>query len=289
MQAWGVVSIRHGHGRSSLAAATQPPRLGQSWVVWGHPETTEGRPVFGGRAAGTARNELVPAYRNHRPEPAGPAHQHDHGAWFQCAGPGSSVVIVDRSAPASVASTGVSTPDGDPSQRAGGAAASAIVVDVEGGVARPGLVRLAAGSRVADAIAAAGGYAPSVDVARAASELNLAARVADGERVRIPALGDPQTILSPAADAAGTPDGVTAGGATGGAIGPAGVSGGLVDINRATAEQLDTLPGIGPATAGKILDARAAAPFTRTSDLRDRKVVSAATYAKIEGLITVGP
>ncbi len=205
------------------------------------------------------------------------------------AGPGSSVVIVDGSAPGSVASTGVSTPDGDPSQRAGGAAASAIVVDVEGGVARPGLVRLAAGSRVADAIAAAGGYAPSVDVARAASELNLAARVADGERVRIPALGDPQTILSPAADAAGTPDGVTAGGATGGAIGPAGVSGGLVDINRATAEQLDTLPGIGPATAGKILDARAAAPFTRTSDLRDRKVVSAATYAKIEGLITVGP
>lgn len=206
------------------------------------------------------------------------------------AGPGTSTVVVDGSGSGDAAASRAAATDGDPGQEAAGApTASGIVVDIEGGVARPGLARLAAGSRVADAIAAAGGYAPSVDVARAAAELNLAAPVADGERVRIPALGDPRPDPSSTASADGGADGSAAGGATGGAIGPATAAGGLVDINRATAEQLDTLPGIGPATAGKIIDARATARFTRISDLRDRKVVTAATYAKIESLITVGP
>jgi competence protein ComEA len=61
-----------------------------------------------------------------------------------------------------------------------------------------------------------------------------------------------------------------------------------VDLNHASAAELDTLPGIGPATAARIIEARAT-PFASVSDLRDRKVVSASTYAKIEALVTVLP
>jgi competence protein ComEA len=60
-------------------------------------------------------------------------------------------------------------------------------------------------------------------------------------------------------------------------------------VNRASASELDALPGIGPVTAQKIIAARATAPFRTVAELRDRKVVTAATYAKIEPLITVGP
>jgi competence protein ComEA len=159
---------------------------------------------------------------------------------------------------------------------AGGAAAEPIVVDVEGAVPRPGLVRLASGSRVGDAIAAAGGYAPTVDVARAAGEVNLAARVADGDRVRVPATGDaPEPASGPASSAAASSTGSGAAG--------------LVDVNRASASELDALPGIGPVTAEKIIKARTTAAFRAVQDLRDRKVVTASTYAKIEPLVTVGP
>jgi competence protein ComEA len=147
---------------------------------------------------------------------------------------------------------------------------SAAVVDVQGAVVAPGVQRLPAGSRVADAIAAAGGYGPRVDAARAASELNLAAPVKDGDRIVVPARGDP----SPS----------TAGGATGGGGGP---GGSLVDLNSATASELDALPGIGPVTAQKIIDARAEKPFTSVDELRDRKIVGAATFEKLQALVTV--
>jgi competence protein ComEA len=226
------------------------------------------------------------------------------------AGSGGAMVVVDQGAAAgddaagraaagsSAAPGGPGSASGDPAAAVADAAAGddGMLVDVEGGVARPGVVRLAAGARVGDAVAAAGGYGPTVDVVRAASELNLAARLQDGDRIRVPALGDPATAtgadpapVTSGADGAGS---VTdpAGGATGGAVrGSAGGGPGLVDLNLASATELDTLPGIGPATASKIIDARAAAPFVRVADLRDRKVVSAATYAKIEALVTVGP
>jgi competence protein ComEA len=226
-------------------------------------------------------------------------------------GSGAATVVVDQGSPAGGGSVGRAADDasaapGAPGSASGDPAASVadpasgdggvMLVDVEGGVARPGVVRLAAGARVGDAVAAAGGYGPTVDVVRAASDLNLAARLQDGDRIRVPALGDPSTgtgtdpsvVTSGAGGAGAAID--PAGGATGGAVrGSAGDGSGLVDLNGATAAELDTLPGIGPATAAKIIDARAAAPFVRVSDLRDRKVVSAATYTKIEDLVTVGP
>jgi competence protein ComEA len=108
------------------------------------------------------------------------------------------------------------------------AAPRPLVVDVVGAVRRPGLVRLHEGSRVADAIALAGGLAHAAERAG----VNFAAPVADGQQVLVPARG------------------AAVAGATGAASGS---SAGPVSLSSATAEQLDTLPGVGPVTAEKIV------------------------------------
>ncbi len=108
-----------------------------------------------------------------------------------------------------------------------------VVVDVAGAVGRPGLVRLIAGARVADALAAAGG--PSADAALAG--VNQARVLADGEQVRVPRVGEPAPAPPPPA----------ASGA--GSAAPADP----VDLNRATPADLDALPGVGPATASAIV------------------------------------
>ena len=121
-----------------------------------------------------------------------------------------------------------------------------VVVDVVGAVRRPGLYRLRDGSRTADAIARAGGATP-----KAALELiNLAAPVADGQQVLVPRKGSPQAAGA-VGGSAGTTDGASAG-----AAGAAGAAGLKVHLNSATLEQLDSLPGVGPVTAQKILDYR---------------------------------
>jgi competence protein ComEA len=156
------------------------------------------------------------------------------------------------------------------------AAPDLIVVDVGGAVARPGVYRLPAESRVADAIAAAGGYGARVDAKRADRELNLAAVIHDGDQIHVPIRGE-------TAGAGGASSG------SGGASADGGAPGGLIDINRATAEELDTLPGIGPVTAAKIIAAREEQPFASVDDLAARKVVGPATLTKIKALVTVGP
>jgi competence protein ComEA len=142
-----------------------------------------------------------------------------------------------------------------------------IVVEVVGAVGRPGVVRLPAGSRVADVIEAAGGFGPRVDTARAAAELHLATVLADGDRVVVPSRDDPAQAAASAA------------------AGPAGAA--LIDLNQATLEQLDTLPGVGPVTAQKILDARAEAPFASVDDLRSRGVLGEKTFENLRELVTV--
>jgi competence protein ComEA len=114
-------------------------------------------------------------------------------------------------------------------------ASTRVVVDVVGAVRRPGLYRLSQGDRVADAVAQAGGATRKADL----SLVNLASLVADGEQIVVPRRG-----------AGGSVAGV------GAAPGAGGASTGPVHLNSATAEQLDTLPGIGPVTAQKILDYR---------------------------------
>ena len=136
---------------------------------------------------------------------------------------------------------------------------------------RPGIQRLPAGSRVGDAIAAAGGYGPRVE-RPAPPGAEPRRPVQDGDRIVVPARGDP----SPAAGGAGD----------GGGAGGAGWAG-LVNLNTATATELDALPGVGPVTAQKILDARAEQPFATVDELRERKVVGAATFDKLRDLVTV--
>ena len=112
-----------------------------------------------------------------------------------------------------------------------GLPSSRVVVDVVGAVRRPGLYRLAHGSRIADALTRAGGATAKADLA----QVNLAAPLADGEQVVVPRRG------------AGVAGGVA--GSVAGAAAP-------VLLSTATLEQLDSLPGIGPVTAQKILDYR---------------------------------
>lgn len=160
---------------------------------------------------------------------------------------------------------------------AGAPVAAAIVVEVGGAVTRPGVYELEPGARIADAIAAAGGYGPRVDVGRADREINLAAPVVDGAEIHVPSRDDP----APAAAAS------SEGGAGGGAAG--GATGGVIDLNRATAAELEALPGIGPATAAKIIAAREERPFATLDELRERKVLGPATLEKVRNLVTVGP
>ena len=114
-----------------------------------------------------------------------------------------------------------------------GLPSSRVVVDVVGAVRLPGLYRLAQGSRIADAVARAGGATAKADLA----QVNLAAPLADGEQVVVPRRGAPGTGAAPVGTAPGAPTAP-------------------VQLSTATLEQLDTLPGVGPATAQKILDYR---------------------------------
>ncbi|MFM2106543.1 MAG: hypothetical protein RL338_1575 [Chloroflexota bacterium] len=156
-----------------------------------------------------------------------------------------------------------------------------IVVDVGGAVLRPGLLRLPAGSRVGDAIEAAGGFAARVDVARAERELNLAARLADGDRVRVPSRDDAAWSPAPGGGGGGTAGGGPAATATGAAGGE------LVDLNSASEAALEALPGIGPVTAAKIVAGREERRYASVDELVERGIVGTATLAKFRDLVTV--
>ena len=149
-------------------------------------------------------------------------------------------------------------------------AAGPVVVHVAGAVAVPGVYELVPGARVEAAIRAAGGMAPSADPAA----LNLAAIVADGERVYVPVVGE--TPPPP-------PPPVVASAATGSTVAP-----GPVDLNHADADQLDGLPGIGPATAAAIVDHRTRnGPFASVDDLEAVRGIGPAKLEAIRELVTV--
>lgn len=158
-----------------------------------------------------------------------------------------------------------------------------VVVDVEGAVMVPGLQRLAAGTRVGDAIAAAGGFSPQVDAAAAAAALNLAEPLRDGVKIHVPARGA-APLLGAAVSGSVAGSGTTAPAAPA----PSAMTAALIDLNLADSALLDTLPGIGPVTAAAIIAAREAAPFTSVEELSSRGVVGPATYEGIRALVTVG-
>ena len=155
-----------------------------------------------------------------------------------------------------------------------GDAAQEVFVDVGGAVASPGLVRLTAGARVNDAVAAAGGMTSEAD----AAAVNLAAKLEDGQKVYVPAKGE-----------SAAPSGSPAAGGTGASGGNASGSGGsLVNINTATVEELDELPGVGPATAQAIIDERESnGAFTSVEDLMRVSGIGEKKFEKLASSICV--
>ncbi len=198
-------------------------------------------------------------------EPGRPRPERPYVAWIVIAAlaalvllAGSALLVAATPAPVvTLDQVGASSPADSPQS-------SPLLVDVEGAVRHPGVVKLAAGSRVADAIAAAGGYSGSVDAAAASTALDLADPLQDGAKVLVPQRG---AAIGGGAAASARP--------------------GKVDLNHATAAELDALPGIGPVTAAKIIASREQQRFQRIDDLRTRKLIGAATFAKLQALVTV--
>jgi len=145
-----------------------------------------------------------------------------------------------------------------------------IVVQIAGAVPRPGVYALAQGSRVQDAISAAGGFLAEADK----TGINLARALEDGELLEIPYTEGASPVL-------GTPLPASTESAS---------SAELININTASLAELDSLPGIGPTTAQKIIDYREqSGPFLAKEDIINVSGIGPGTYERIKDLITVGP
>lgn len=145
---------------------------------------------------------------------------------------------------------------------------SVIKVDVSGAVKSPGVYTLNSDSRVEEAIIAAGGVTEEVDKEYLSKRITLAQKVSDGMKIYIPKIGENvQGVVSTQTTIIG---------------GTAGVS--IISINTAQISELDTLPGIGPVTAQKIIDNR---PYGDISDLINKKVVSRGVFEKIKDKISL--
>jgi len=141
-----------------------------------------------------------------------------------------------------------------------------IVVDVSGSVLKPGVYRLMENARIEDALAAAGGFSEDADLDWTQHSLNLAAKVSDGMKIYVPRYGEQSSTGS---------TGITS---------SAGGTNGMVSINSASSSELEDLPGIGPVTAGKIIDTR---PYGSIDELMSKKAVGTATFEKIKELISL--
>ncbi|HJH74951.1 MAG: ComEA family DNA-binding protein [Gordonibacter pamelaeae] len=158
------------------------------------------------------------------------------------------------------------------------AAPAPLRVHVGGAVAAPGVYDLAEGARVLDAVEAAGGFAEGA----ARDALNLARAVSDGEQVVVPSEADIAAQEAVSAGAGGAAAGAGASAAAGGA-------GGKVNINTASAAQLDTLPGVGASTAEKIVaDREANGPFKTVEDLKRVSGIGDKKFAALADAICVG-
>lgn len=143
-----------------------------------------------------------------------------------------------------------------------------VIVYITGAVPRPGVYALPKEARIQDAISAAGGFLAEADK----SQINLAALLEDGQKLDIPYIEGASPVLGtplPEVDTSTTE---------------------LIDINTASLEELDTLPGIGPTTAQKIIDYRDEnGPFINAEDIINVPGIGPGTYERIKDLITVAP
>lgn len=142
-------------------------------------------------------------------------------------------------------------------------------VYITGAVAQPGVYEVAEGDRLIDVLYEAGGAAPDANL----EAINLALRLRDEHHIVVPRLGEPGSgmVSGPASDVAGATTQI-------------------VNINTATAAELDDLPGIGEVYSQRIVENRAwDGPFKTADDLVERRLIPRSTYEKIKDLITVGP
>lgn len=189
-----------------------------------------------------------------------------------CSGRGVSIRRAEEPAPladptGAAAEDDTADDDAGGGEGAGAEATPTVVVHVDGAVTVPGVYGLPEGSRVNDAVLAAGGLAEGADT----TSLNLAATVSDGEKVHVPVEGEgaTETVAGLGGDGAGE-------------------AGGPVNINVASVAELDELPGVGEATAVAIVEDRERnGTFTTPEDLMRVSGIGEKKFAKLEGLICV--
>ncbi len=133
-----------------------------------------------------------------------------------------------------------------------------ILVDIEGEVVRPGVYRMQEGSRIDDLIGFAGGFTADADVDEVARLVNRAARMTDGAKIYIPGIHDAEGSLSRT-----EPVGETR----------------FINVNTATAQELESLSGVGPVTSRAIISAR---PYQRIEELVEKKVMSRSVFEKLK-------
>jgi len=145
---------------------------------------------------------------------------------------------------------------------------STVIVYVSGAVAKPDVYELPSNARIKDLVLAAGGLTADAD----AEQINLAERLKDSDHINVPRQGEAPSDGAVVADMASA------------------AQGGSLDLNTASASDLDNLPGIGQSFAERIIEYRTTnGPFTSVNDLQKVKGIGAALFAKIAPLVSVGP
>lgn len=146
-----------------------------------------------------------------------------------------------------------------------------IIVDVSGAVRKPGVYTLEGESRIKDALLMAGGISDNADRLRVAQTLNLAAKLSDGAKIYIPALGEQQVTAEEVSQSMSANDSQSI------------TVGNGININQASESELDTLPGVGKVTVEKIIANR---PYESINELTQKKVVGASVFEKIKDKIS---
>lgn len=261
-------------GRHSRRRPTSWSGRGVAWLQDRLPATLRGRVSLGTGhvavlAVVAAVALAVTAYVTIRARPTVTAvpQAHTSVATSPAGASGRSRGSSGQSAPVAFPSP-AGAPGADPTAAAGaGAAGGSVVVDVAGKVRRPGVETLPAGSRVVDAIRQAGGARPGVDL----TSLNLARVLVDGEQILVGVAAAPGVAASASSSPGASP-----------------ADDALVNLNTATLEQLDGLPGVGPVTAQKILDWRTAhGSFTSIDELLEVDGIGEKTLADMAPRLTL--
>lgn len=133
-----------------------------------------------------------------------------------------------------------------------------IMVDIQGEIVSPGIYKMNIGDRVQDLLDKAGGLTESADTKWVETNLNRAKKVSDGEKVFIPKINDQSAIINNKSN--------------------------LININAATQAELESIAGIGPTTAGKVINGR---PYQELTDLVSRKIISAKLYTQIKDQLSL--